>query len=41
MEDWQYAQAERSEGLAQMHHFTMIKKQGGRDITFAIVVKAP
>jgi hypothetical protein len=39
VEDWQYAQAERSEGLAQMHHFTMIKKQGGRDITFAIVVK--
>ena len=39
MEDWQYAQTERSEGLARMHHFTMTKRQNGRDISFNIVVK--
>jgi hypothetical protein len=39
VEDWQYAQTERSEGLAQLHHFTMTKRQNGRDISFNIVVK--
>ena len=39
MEDWQYAQADQAEGLAQVHHFTMNKRQNGRDIAFSIVVK--
>jgi hypothetical protein len=39
VEDWQYAQADRAEGLAQVHHFTMNKRQNGKDIPFAIVVK--
>lgn len=37
--DWQYAQAERTEELAQVHHFTMKKRQQGRDIDFQITVK--
>jgi len=39
VEDWQYAQTERSEGLAQLRHFTMTKRQNGRDIQFTILVK--
>jgi hypothetical protein len=39
VEDWQYAQADRSEELAQLHHFSMIKQQDGREIPFAITVK--
>lgn len=39
MEDWQYAQADRTEELAQLHHFSMTKHQDGREILFAITVK--
>ena len=39
MEDWQYAQANAAEELAQLHHFMMIKHQDGRDIPFSITVK--
>ena len=39
MEDWQYAQADRTEELAQLHYFTMIKHQDGRQIPFAVTVK--
>jgi hypothetical protein len=39
VEDWQYAQADRSEELAQHHHFSMTKHQDGKDIPFAITVK--
>jgi hypothetical protein len=39
VEDWQYAQANAAEELAQLHHFMMIKQQDGRNIPFAITVK--
>jgi ABC-type uncharacterized transport system substrate-binding protein len=39
VEDWQYAQADRSEELAQHHYFTMVKHQNGHDIQFRITVK--
>jgi ABC-type uncharacterized transport system substrate-binding protein len=39
VEDWQYAQADRTEELAQLHYFTMIKNQDGRQIPFAVTVK--
>jgi hypothetical protein len=39
VEDWQYAQADRTEELAQLHHFTMTKHQDGREIPFAVTVK--
>ena len=39
MEDWQYAQADRTEELAQLHYFSMTKHQDGREIPFAITVK--
>ena len=34
VEDWQYAQANPVEELAQLHHFTMTKHEDGRDIPF-------
>lgn len=39
VEDWQYAQANPAEELAQLHHFTMTKQEDGRDIPFNITVK--
>jgi hypothetical protein len=39
VEDWQYAQANPVEELAQLHHFTMTKREDGRDIPFNITVK--
>ena len=39
MEDWQYAQADRTEELAQLHYFTMVKHQGEQDVPFHITVK--
>jgi hypothetical protein len=39
VEDWQYAQANPLEELAQLHHFTMTKQEDGRDIPFIIIVK--
>ena len=39
MEDWQYAQADRAEELAQLHYFTMTKHQNGKNVPFLITVK--
>ena len=39
VEDWQYAQADRVEELAQLHYFAMTKHQDGGDIQFKITVK--
>jgi hypothetical protein len=38
VDDWQYAQADRAEELAQLHRFTMIKRQDGRDVKFGVTV---
>jgi hypothetical protein len=35
VEDWQYAQADRSEELAQHHHFSMTKHQDGKEYAVA------
>jgi hypothetical protein len=37
--DWNYAQTDRSEELALLHHFTMKKKAEGREILFRITLK--
>lgn len=37
--DWQYAQQNREEQLAQVHFFTMKKLAEGREIDFQITVK--
>jgi hypothetical protein len=39
VEDWQYAQADRAEELAQLHYFMMTKHQNGKDVPFVITVK--
>ena len=39
MSEWVYLQGDPSEQLTQYHHFSMIKRQGSTDITFAITVK--
>ena len=39
MSDWQYAQTDRTEELAQLHQFSMKKHEGGKTIEFRIVVK--
>ena len=39
MTDWQYAQTDRTEELAQIHIFHMKKHQSGRDVEFRITVK--
>ncbi|HUO35872.1 MAG TPA: hypothetical protein VMU43_12845 [Candidatus Acidoferrum sp.] len=39
MSDWQYAQTDKAEELAQVHHFTMKKREGEKTIEFRIVVK--
>jgi hypothetical protein len=37
--DWQYAQIESSDQLAQLSFYTMKKKQNGREIEFRITVR--
>jgi hypothetical protein len=37
--EWEYAQANRSEELAQIHLFTMKKQDNGREVEFNIKVK--
>jgi hypothetical protein len=37
--DWQYAQSNRSEQLAQITHYSVTKNQNGRDIEFQITLK--
>ena len=39
MADWTFAQSDSSEELAQLHFFSMQKKQPGGDIEFIITVK--
>jgi hypothetical protein len=39
MSDWIYAQTDRSDELAQLHFFTIKKRQAGREIEFTITVK--
>jgi len=40
MNDWVYAQAHPSEQLAQLHHFSILKKtQAGAEVEFTITVK--
>jgi len=39
MADWQYAQLDRADELAQVSYYTMKKHQEGREIEFCITVK--
>jgi hypothetical protein len=39
MSDWVYIHAEPGEQLMQLHHFSIVKQQPGRDILFHITVK--
>lgn len=39
MSDWMYAQTSPSDELAQLHTFTMRKRQPGGDVEFTITVK--
>ncbi|MGH9714904.1 MAG: hypothetical protein ACRD5M_16540 [Candidatus Acidiferrales bacterium] len=39
MADWQYAQQDRADELAQVSYFTMKKRQEGHDIEFLITLK--
>ena len=39
MADWHFAQTDPSEELAQLHHFSMIKVQDGKEIEFRITVR--
>lgn len=39
MAEWHYAQADRSEELAEFHFFSMKKRQPGGDVTFRITVR--
>jgi hypothetical protein len=39
MSDWVYIQAEPGEQLMQLHHFSIVKQQPGRDVLFHITVK--
>ena len=39
MSDWQYAQADRAEQLAQITHYSVKKHDAGREIEFHITVK--
>jgi hypothetical protein len=39
MTDWMYVQENPAEQLAQIHHFSVLKKQAGGDIPFLITVK--
>jgi hypothetical protein len=37
--EWEYAQSDRTEELAELHYFSMKKHQAGGDVTFRITVK--
>ncbi len=39
MAEWEYAQADKNEELAELHFFTMKKHQPSGDVTFKITVK--
>lgn len=39
MPDWQYAQIESSDQLAQLTFYTIKKKQDGREVEFLITVR--
>ena len=39
MDDWAYAQANNSEELAQLHFFSVTKRQPGGQVTFRVTVK--
>lgn len=39
MSDWNFAQKDSSEELAQLHYFSYKKQQSGADIIFLITVK--
>ena len=39
MAEWEYAQTDRSEELAQLHIFSMKKRQPNGDVTFRITVR--
>ena len=39
MAEWQFAHAEPNEQFAQLHHFSIVQQQGGREIEFVITVK--
>ena len=39
MAEWTYAQFDRAEELAQLHFFSMKKRQEGREVEFQITVK--
>jgi hypothetical protein len=39
MSEWALAQTDRAEKLAQLHHFSMVTRQGDREIEFRITVK--
>ena len=39
MADWQYAQSNRSDQLAQITHYSVTKQQNGRTIEFHITLK--
>jgi hypothetical protein len=39
MSDWIYAQSNPADELAQLHYFSMKKRQDGRDIEFVITVR--
>lgn len=39
MADWELAQTHPSEQLARLHHFSMKKRQDGREIEFQIVIR--
>jgi hypothetical protein len=36
--EWEFAQRDRAEQLAQVHHFSMVKQVNGTDIEFLITV---
>ena len=39
MTDWKFAQRDPAEQLAQLHFFSMIKRQGDREIEFVITLR--
>jgi len=39
MEDWGFAQTDPSQELAQLHYFSIKKRQGGAEVEFGILVK--
>ncbi|MFN7932278.1 MAG: hypothetical protein U0R19_03070 [Bryobacteraceae bacterium] len=38
MAEWEFAQRDRSEQLAQVHHFSMVKQVNGAEVEFLITV---